>query len=408
LYAVVCLYIILCVDPSPTAHGERMVADIQRISLDEVIRHFDELEDPRSTVNLQHPLVSVVVIAVMAVLAGASGPTAIARWAALKEEFLSSALDLPNGIPRKDVFRRVLMALRPGAFQACFVNWLKSLRATAAAAIGVEQPVLAVDGKTARRSHDRQNGLGALHSVSVWASELGLSLGQVACAEKSNEIAAIPELLRLVDIRGAIITIDAMGTQKAIAAEIIEGEADYILALKGNQEALHQAVIDHIDEQLEGDLANAREHVTIEKGHGREEARTYLQLPAPESLPGFALWKGLKSIGIVTSQCLRDGKEAIEIRYYISSLAPGVKRFARAVRSHWGIENSCHWVLDMTYREDESRIREKALRENFAWLNRFTLSLLKQHPDRASLAMKRRSCGWNENFLLEVLTGAMV
>jgi predicted transposase YbfD/YdcC len=385
-----------------------MVADIQRISLDEVIRHFDELEDPRSTVNLQHPLVSVVVIAVMAVLAGASGPTAIARWAALKEEFLSSALDLPNGIPRKDVFRRVLMALRPGAFQACFVNWLKSLRATAAAAIGVEQPVLAVDGKTARRSHDRQNGLGALHSVSVWASELGLSLGQVACAEKSNEIAAIPELLRLVDIRGAIITIDAMGTQKAIAAEIIEGEADYILALKGNQEALHQAVIDHIDEQLEGDLANAREHVTIEKGHGREEARTYLQLPAPESLPGFALWKGLKSIGIVTSQCLRDGKEAIEIRYYISSLAPGVKRFARAVRSHWGIENSCHWVLDMTYREDESRIREKALRENFAWLNRFTLSLLKQHPDRASLAMKRRSCGWNENFLLEVLTGAMV
>ena len=382
------------------------MADIQRIPLDEVILHFEKLEDPRSTINLQHPLISVVIIALMAVLAGASGPTAIAKWAVLKEEFLLNALNLPNGIPRKDVFRRVLMALRPGAFQACFVNWLKSLRATAAAATGVEQPVLAVDGKTARRSHDRKNGLGALHSVSVWASEFGLSLGQVACAEKSNEITAIPELLRLVDIKGAIITIDAMGTQKAIAAQIIEGEADFVLALKGNQETLHQAVIDYTDEQLEGDLAQAREHVTIEKGHGREEMRTYLQLPAPKRLPGFTLWKGLKTIGVVTSRCLRDGKETIEIRYYISSLAMGVKRFARAVRGHWGIENTCHWVLDVTYREDESRIRDKALRENFAWLNRFTLSLLKQHPDRDSLAMRRRSCGWNENFLLEVLTGA--
>ncbi len=206
------------------------MTDTQRITLDEVVLHFAELEDPRSDVNRRHPLVSVVVIAVMAVLAGANGPTAIARWAAFKEEFLLGALDLPGGIPRKDVFRRVLMALRPGAFQACFVNWLGSLRAKAAAATGVDQPILAVDGKTARRSHDRPNGLGALHSVSVWASELGLSLGQVACEEKSNEITAIPEILRLVDIKGAIITIDAMGTQKAIAAQIIEGEADYVLA----------------------------------------------------------------------------------------------------------------------------------------------------------------------------------
>jgi predicted transposase YbfD/YdcC len=385
------------------------MADVERFSLlDEVVLHFAELEDPRSAVNLQHPLVSVVVIALMAVLAGAGGPTAIARWAALKEEFLLTALNLPNGVPRKDVFRRVLMTLRPGAFQVCFVNWLTSLRAKAAAETGVGQPILAVDGKTARRSHDRKKGLGALHSVSVWASEFGLSLGQVACAEKSNEITAIPELLRLVDIKGAIITIDAMGTQKAIAAEIIEGEADYVLALKGNQEALHQAVIDHINEQLEGDLEEAREHVTTEKAHGREETRIYLQLPAPEDLPGFTLWKGLKSIGVVTSQCVRNGKETIDVRYYISSLGMGVKQFARAVRSHWGIENTCHWVLDMTYREDESRIREKALRENFAWLNRFTLSLLKQHPGRLSLAMKRRSCGWDENFLMEVLAGATI
>jgi predicted transposase YbfD/YdcC len=384
------------------------MADETRIGLDEVVRHFEELEDPRSSVNRKHPLVSVVVIAIMAVLAGAGGPTAIARWAALKEELLRQVLDLPDGVPGKDVFRRVLMALKPAAFRACFTGWLQSLRAEAMAATGVEQPILPVDGKTARRSHDRQNGLGALHSVSIWASEFGLSLGQVACAEKSNEITAIPELLRLVDIRGAIITIDAMGAQKAIAAEIIEGGADYVLALKANQEALHQAVIDYIDEQLEGDLEGAQEHVTNEKGHGREETRTYLQLPAPEGLPGFGLWKALRTIAVVTSLCVRDGKETAEVRYYISSLSLDVKRLARAVRGHWGIENGCHWVLDVTYREDESRIREEALRENFAWLNRFTLSLLKQHSDRTSLAMKRRSCGWNEDYLLQVLTGSRI
>jgi predicted transposase YbfD/YdcC len=386
------------------------MADIHRIGLDEVARHFEELEDPRSTINRRHPLVSVVVIALMAVLAGASGPTAIAKWAALKEEFLLETLDLPNGIPCKDVFRRVLVLLKPTAFQACFANWLQSLRATAAAATGVEQPVLAVDGKTARRSHDRSKGLGALHSVSVWASEFGLSLGQVACAEKSNEITAIPELLRLVDIKGAIITIDAMGTQKAIAEQIIESEADYVLALKGNQGTLHQAVINYIDEQSENDFANvtACRHVIEETGHGRHEVRSSIQMPVPQSLPGLELWKGLKSIGMVVSECLRNGKETVEIRYYISSLAVSVKRFAHAVRSHWGIENSGHWSLDVTSREDESRIQNKHMRENFAWLRRLTLSLLKQHPGRESVAMKRRSCGWSDDFLLEVLTGAAI
>jgi len=379
------------------------MTDIQRITLDEVVLHFAELEDPRSTVNRRHPLVSVVVIAVLGVLAGARGPTGIAEWAARKEDFLIAALDLPDGVPRKDVFRRILMSLKPAAFQACYVDWLNSLRAKAAAASGVERPVLPIDGKTARRSHDRKNGLGALHSVSIWASEFGLSLGQVACAEKSNEITAIPELLRLVDIKGAIITIDAMGAQKAIAADIVDGGADYVLALKGNQGALHQAVIDHIDEKLEGELEGAQELVTTEKGHGRVETRTYLQLPAPEKLPGFALWKGLETIAIVTSLCLRDGKESIEVRYYISSLAMGVEQLARAVRGHWGIENSCHWILDVIYREDESRIREESLRENMAWLNRFTLSLLKQKSDRKSIAMRRQCCGWDENYILEVL-----
>ena len=384
------------------------MADIQRIGLDEIIGHFEELEDPRSTVNLQHPLVSVVVIALLAVLAGASGPTAIATWAMRKQDFLLKALDLPSGIPCKDVFRRVLMLLKPGAFQACFANWLLSLRATAAAATDVKQPILAVDGKTARRSHDRNHGLGALHCVSVWASDFGLSLGQVACAEKSNEITAIPELLRLVDIRGAIITIDAMGTQKAIAEQIVASDADYVLALKGNQGTLHQAVINYIDEQSQNDFADvqARRHRTQETGHGRQETRRYIQMPVPQELPGQQWWTGLKSIGMVESRCVRKGKETVEVRYYISSLGVGVKRFAHAVRSHWSIENTCHWSLDITSREDESRIREKHLRENFAWLNRFTLSLLKHHPGRESLAMKRRSCGWSDDFLMEVLTGA--
>lgn len=383
------------------------MSKVQQVGLDEVVGFFDGLEDPRSTINQKHPLVSVVVIAMMAVLAGAGGPTAIAKWAKFKAEFLRKVLDLPNGIPCKDVFRRVLCTLKPDAFQHCFASWLQSLRDQAAEAAGVDQPVLAIDGKTSRRSHDHKKGLGALHSVSVWASEFGLSLGQVACAEKSNEITAIPELLRLVDIKGTIITIDAMGTQKAIAAQIIDSKADYVLALKGNQETLHQQVIDYVDEQMKNDFAEvpARRHMTKETGHGREEIRSYIQMPVPDDLRGLQLWKGLQSIGMATLVCVRDGKETADTRYYISSLPVGVKVFAHAVRSHWGIENSCHWSLDMTYREDESRIREPHLRENFAWLNRFTLSLLKQHPGKDSIVMKRRACGWSDEFLAEVITG---
>jgi len=385
------------------------MAKTQRTGLDEVIAQFSELEDPRSRINRRHPFVSVVVIALMGVLAGAGGPTAIVRWAKTKEKFLKKSLALPHGIPGKDVFRRVLMLLNPVAFQACFGKWLESLRSKVAEASDVDQPVFAVDGKTLRRSHDRQKDLGALHLVSVWASEYGLSLGQVACAEKSNEITAIPELLRLVDIKGAIITIDAMGTQKAIAEQIVDAKADYVLALKGNQETLHQAVIDYIDKQSQNDFADVkvRRLLTTNKGHGREETRSYIQMPAPTDLANLELWKGLKTIGVVVSECVRDGKETIETRYYISSLEMGVKQFAHAIRSHWGIENSCHWSLDFTFREDESRIREKNVRENFAWINRFVLSLLKQHPRRDSIIGKRQMCGWNEDFMLEVLTGAM-
>ena len=233
------------------------------------------------------------------------------------------------------------------------------------------------------------------------------ALAQVATAEKSNEITAIPEVLKLVDLTGAIITIDAMGTQKAIAKQIVEADADYVLGLKGNQSKLHKAVVDYVAQQMENDFANvkARRCVTHDTGHGREETRTYIQLPAPPSLPGFDQWAGLKSIGLVIHHCVRNGRATDEVRYYISSLSVSVKHFARAVRSHWGIENSCHWSLDVTYREDESRIRDEHFRESFAWLNRFTLSLLHQHPGPESIAMKRRSCGWDFDYLSQVLTG---
>ena len=385
----------------------RLDAEKIRGGVDEIVAHFHKLEDPRSTVNQRHPLVSVIVIAIMAVLAGANGPTAIAEWALLKEELLLKLLSLPNGIPRKDVFRRVLLALNPAAFQACFMQWLQSLRDRAATATGIDQPILAVDGKTLRRSHDQANGLGALHSVTIWASEFGLTLGQVATDEKSNEITAIPELLKLVDIRGAIITIDAMGTQTAIAKQVVDGEADYVLALKGNQGTLYEAASDYVEKQMENDFADvkARRHTTTETGHGREETRTYVQMPAPKSLTGFSRWAGLKTIGVAILICTRHGKETVDLRYFISSLGMGIHRFANAVRSHWAIENSCHWCLDITYREDESRIREQHLRENFAWLNRFTLSLLKQHSNKKSVAMNRRRCGWNDEILVQILTG---
>lgn len=386
------------------------MADSRRFGLDEVVAHFEGLEDPRSEINRKHPLASVVAIALIAVLAGASGPTAIAHWAALKEDLLASVLPLPHGVPCKDVFRRVLMALRPEAFQACFAAWLRSLRDEAAAETGVERPTLAVDGKTLRRSHDRKSGLGALHSVTVWASEYGLSLGQVACGEKSNEITAIPELLKLVDVAGGVVTIDAMGCQKEIAGAVVKGGGDYVLALKGNQGALHQAVVDYVTSRWEDDFAGlaAGRRQSEEAGHGRRETRTYIQLEAPRDLPGFEAWRDLKSIGVAVSEVVRDGEAADEVRYYISSLAveADAGTFAHAVRSHWGVENGCHWTLDVTFREDESRIREKHLRENMAWLNRFCLSLLKQHPGRESVAMKRRSCGWSDDFLMQVVVGS--
>jgi predicted transposase YbfD/YdcC len=379
----------------------------KRVELCEVVAHFHALEDPRSSINQRHPLDGVVVAALMAVLCGADGPTAIFKWADAKRELLLKALPLPNGIPSKDVFRRVLMALDPLAFQTCFVNWLNALRSAANPESG-GAPTMAIDGKTLRGSHDRSKGLGPLHLVSVWLSEAGLTLGQVATDAKSNEITAIPELLKLVDVSGAVVTIDAMGTQTAIAAQIVDAGGDYVLALKGNQGGLHDAVIAYVEEHLSDDFARVkvRRHELHEHKHGRQEKRAYIQLPVPADLSGRARWKGLRTIGVVVYHSCRDSdqKETLEVRYYISSLPLGVKQFARAVRNHWGIETTCHWSLDVTYREDAQRTRHRHLAENLAWLRRFTLSLIKQHPGKESLVMKRRMCGWNDDFLIQVLT----
>jgi len=386
------------------------MSESQHTNLLDIADYFQDLDEPRCHINLLHPLPSVIVIAVMAILAGANGPTAIARWARAKAAFLCQELPLPHGVPCKDVFRNVLALLNPKVFQACFAGWLDSLKLKALEKQKIDRPIFSVDGKTLRRSHDKAHGLGALHSVSVWAGELGLSLGQTGCREKSNEITAIPELLQLIDIAGSIITIDAMGTQKAIAKQIVEARADYVLALKGNQESLHDAVLEYLLQHMEEDYANIpAQHATVtEKLHGREETRLYTHLPVPKELPMLAEWQGLQSVGVATRLYEKEGREYSDVRYFISSLPVGVEVFARAVRQHWGIENSCHWTLDMVFREDDSRIRGEKIRENDAWLNRLALSLLKQHPGKESISLKRQLCGWDDRFLLQVLAGTTI
>lgn len=371
-------------------------------SVKDIKDHFAELPDPRTPINCQHLLIDVIVISVCGVLAGADGPAAIAQWAKAKQDWLRQHLELPHGVPSHDTIGRILQRLNPLAFQQCFSAWLESFLD------GSGVRLLNIDGKTLRRSHDRKHKLGPLHVVSVWASEEGLTLAQVATAEKSNEITAIPVLLELVDIQGAIVTIDAMGCQKAIAKKIVDLGGDYVLPVKGNQGRLEEAVEAFFDDHLEDDFARvqAKRLETVERRHGRIERRIYLQVPTPKTLAGREEWAGLKTLGLVLRRREIDGQETGEVQPYISSMKCDIKQFARAVRGHWKIENACHWSLDMTFREDESRARDRRLAENLAWLRRFTLGLLKQHPDtKKSLAMKRRLAGWSDDFLTEVLFG---
>jgi predicted transposase YbfD/YdcC len=390
------------VERLPVLFTEDTMADQVIAHVSDMIEHFAELPDPRSTINQHHPLVEVIVMAVCGVLSGADGPTDIEEWACCHREWLQQHLTLPYGIPSHDTFRRVLQRLPPQAFQRCFAAWLQSL-------VGAEGVThLAIDGKTLRGSRDERRQLGALHLVSVWAAEHRLTLGQIATAEKSNEITAIPQVLELVDVKGAVVTIDAMGCQKAIAEKVVALGGDYVLPVKGNQGNLEGAIGEVFDEHLEKDFARVAVSQLEEEQqhHGRKEHRTYIQINVPASLAGREEWSGLKTLGMVIRTREVGGQETGEVQYYISSLKRNVKRFAQVVRGHWGIENTCHWSLDVTFREDDHRTRERNVAENLAWLRRFALGLLKQHPEkRTSLVMKRRKCGWSTAFLTEVLFG---
>lgn len=372
-----------------------------------IVDYFKDLEDPRSHVNRRHRLVDVIVISVLGVIAGADGPAAIAVWAGVNKQWLIDHLELPQGVPSHDTIGRVLEVLQPQAFQKCFTLWLE---ATFGSAREADQPIVAIDGKSMRRSHDRRRGLGALHIVSAWATERGIVLGQLATEEKSNEITAIPELFDSINVQGTIVTIDAAGCQKNIARDIINGGGDFVLALKGNQGNLHAAVVDLFTELLETDFAGVTvsRHTEDEKSHGRTEHREYYQINAPADLPDRELWSGLKTIGMAIRTHERSGKEHTEVRYYINSLRRNAKVFARAVRGHWGIENTLHWSLDVTFREDENRTRGRRVANNLSWMRRIAITLFKQHPGKQSMAMKRRMAGWSRDFLLQLLTGKAV
>ncbi len=367
-----------------------------------VVKYFEALPDPRHLRNRRHLLVDVITIAVCGVIVGCDGPTSIRMWAKAKEEWLKQFLALPNGLPSRDCIRRVLTALKPEAFQECFASWIASL----ASASVTDKPIVAIDGKTMRRSHDAKNGLGPLHLVSAWATENGLSLGQAATEEKSNEITVIPELIDRIDVKGAIVTIDAMGCQKEIAKKIVDAEGDYVLAVKDNQPKLHEAIQEVFSDRRQDDLANMphRQHQTTDNGHGRKDKRHYVLAKWPDDFPSKNQWPSLKAIGMAVRTTERpDGTTTGDVRYFISSAFLSGKRFAEAVRGHWGIENSLHWVLDVTFDEDRSRTRKRRMADNLSWLRRFAISLLKCHPSEHSIKSKSRMAGWSNEYLMEVL-----
>jgi predicted transposase YbfD/YdcC len=388
-----------------TLNGEQGMRKIDAEDAVSILEYFKDLEDPRSTVNRLHLLGDLIVICVLAVIAGADGPKSIGVWAKANGEWLKRYLELPSGIPSHDTIGRLLALLNPPSFQNCFQAWIADLRDDSEDETTTRRNHIAIDGKALRRSHDRRRKLGPLFLVSAWSVSRGISLGQLATEEKSNEITAIPELLDQIDVAGSVITIDAAGCQREIAAKIIDGGGDYVLALKGNQGTLHQQVQDYIVEQMANDFADvpARKYEEVAKGHGREDTLTYYQMPVPDCVSNQQQWKGLQTIGVAIRISEQGGKETSDVRYYISSTKTSVRRFAEAVRGHWGIENSLHWCLDVTFREDESRLRNRHAADNVAWLKRFAISILKQQTDKESIAMRRRMAGWNPEYLMQVL-----
>jgi predicted transposase YbfD/YdcC len=372
-------------------------------NVESIASYFESLSDPRHARNRKHLLIDVVVIAVCGLVCGSDGPTAIHRWATNRRDWLEEFLTLPNGIPSRDCIRRVLIALQPEAFQRCFRDWIAD--ALEPDEVGPNR-LVAIDGKTCRRSHDAAHGIGPLHIVSAWASEHGIALGQVATEEKSNEITAIPLLLKQLELTKTLITIDATGCQKDIARDIVAGGGGFVIAVKDNQPKLSEAIGALVVKHLEGELAalRHRSHETNERGHGRRDDRSYFVAQVPPDFAAKEEWPWIKAIGTaVRITTHADGTQSDEVRYYMLSRFLSGKRFAEAVRSHWSIE-SMHWVLDVTFREDESRTRERILANNLSWLRRFAVTLLKRHPIKDSIRGKMIRCLMNTQFLDEVLT----
>jgi predicted transposase YbfD/YdcC len=361
--------------------------------------HFEELTDPRRR-EVTYPLVNVVVITLCAVICGADDFVAIARYGRAKREWLSKFLDLSNGIPSHDRFNAILAAIKPAEFEKCLLSWITALHEI------TDGQVVAIDGKTLRRSFDATSSKAAIHMVSAWATANHISLGQVVVDAKSNEITAIPKLLEVLEISGSLVTIDAMGCQTEIAAKIVEAGADYCLAVKGNQPTLHQGIIDFFDDHLEDDFARTkvRRYQTEENGHGREETRCYFICPVPDDLPDRARWPELKAIGIAINSTRRGDKESSERRYYILNRYIAGRRFAGAVRQHWGIENHLHWQLDVTFQEDQCRLRKGHADTNFSILRRTALAMLKNESTaKIGIKNKRLNAAWDDGYLEKVV-----
>jgi predicted transposase YbfD/YdcC len=364
--------------------------------------------DPRRQCqNLRHRLADVLVIGFCGVLCGCDDFVEVEEFGRSKEAFFRRFLELPHGIPSHDTFRRVYQSVCPRALQASLIAWLREVRQAAEpGAAGGE--VVAIDGKSLRRTFDHGKGLGALHLVSAWATTNGITLGQVAVDGKSNEITAIPRLLELLDLRGCVVTIDAAGCQKDIAAQIVAKEADYVLALKENQPTLHGQVADYFLRQTEaGDPGGKlRHHRQVETGHGRTETRDTFVAPATAEMVAGGAWPGLATVVMVIRQSIdhATGRGTDEVRYFLSSLPARVRRLAEAVRRHWGVENGLHWVLDVAFHEDRMRQRDRTGVENLALLNRLAVSLLRNDRTiKAGVRCKRKTAGWNDEYLLRLL-----
>ena len=369
-----------------------------------VEEHFKFLPDPRrKTANQRHQLIDILVIAICGAICGADGWVAIEKFGEAKKEWFRSFLELPNGILIHDTFTDVFAKLSPKLFEKCFISWVESISELFAGEI------VAVDGKTLRRSHDKSNNKKAIHMVSAWANENSLVLGQTKTDDKSNEITAIPELLKSLELKGCLVTVDAIGCQKKIAEAIVEQEADYLLAVKDNQPSLHQAIQNYFLDANEANFEgyNIDYSETINRGHGRiEQRRCWVGYDAQNIIDDAQNWKNLETIVVVESERTAEGKTTIEHRHYISSEVSTASKLLNASRKHWGIENSLHWKLDIAFREDESRIRKGHGAENFAILRHIALNLLKKEETaKVGTQNKRLMAGWNNSYLEKVLAG---